>query len=276
MSEQHDEIARPFGVDASHRTEPREFEKLVALIESQPGNAAYPRLAEAYRRAGFRDRARAVAALGLESAPELMAGRVALGLALLDLGEDAEARREFESILGSVPGVPAGLLAEPPQEQAPSSATVDPETDAEHPVWATPLAEPSTAPISIPVQETKTVLRPEEIDLAFESAEADSDAMLDANSVAEEAMRSAIADEPDDTFSAAEHPRFATRTMADILEGQGDRAGAENIRASFDDGTEAEPEARETAADAQAGIGDAAPIIATLESWLENIRRKVA
>ncbi len=276
MSEDHDDpIVRPYGVAGLQGAELREFEQLVADVESQPGGASFPHLAEAYRRAGWSERARALAALGLESTPELMAGKVALGLALLDLGEIDQARHELASILGDVPAVPADHLKARPQAEAVASEAVDPQTDAEHPIWATPLAEPSTAPLSVPVQEMKTEFRPEEIDLAFESAEAERDAMLDADQVAEQAMRSTFDEDSGESFSASEHPRFATRTMAEILEGQGDRDSADKIRASFDAGEEEGPGIGAESA-STTPHNDPARVVARLERWLDNIRREVA
>ena len=58
-------------------------------LGADPGAPAFPALAEANRRAGRLDEAERVAREGLRRCPELLAGRVALALALLDLGRAA-------------------------------------------------------------------------------------------------------------------------------------------------------------------------------------------
>jgi hypothetical protein len=132
--------------------------------------------------------------------------------------------------------------------------------------------------------------------------------MLDVNDVAEAALRQERLDEPEVAFAPSEHPAFATETMANLLESQGDAQGAERIRSSLSEcasgeaavaplddplsavaedfafGTaDAEPAvvdaARAPSAGPEAGEGHSernARIISTLEGWLENIRRDVA
>jgi hypothetical protein len=101
-----------------------------------------------------------------------------------------------------------------------------------------------------------------ELDRAFAAAEPDLAQMITPDSVAEEAAINAdlSADEPG---SIASSGSFATRTMADLLERQGDRRGAARIRAALSEAGEASPQ------------GDAA-VVATLERWLENVRRQQA
>lgn len=82
-----------------------EIEVLQAVVEAEPGSAAFPRLAEAYRRDGQVERAVAIARAGLALAPERMGGRVALALALMDRGENTQAIQELSCIMENVPEV---------------------------------------------------------------------------------------------------------------------------------------------------------------------------
>ena len=98
-----------------------------------------------------------------------------------------------------------------------------------------------------------------EFERAFAAAEPELERMITPDSVAEEAAL-AIDDAPEERSPLASSGAFATRTMADLLEKQGDRRGAERIRAVLSD----------VARDATGG--DAA-VIAVLERWLDNARR---
>jgi hypothetical protein len=100
-----------------------------------------------------------------------------------------------------------------------------------------------------------------ELERAFAAAEPERAQMWDADGVAEAALRQVgegdAPDWPAAEPQAAELPAgFATATMAELLERQGDAAGASRIRA---------------------GLAPARPaqqrVIATLERWLENVRR---
>ena len=73
--------------DSNQTVTPYDMEHLRAEVAADAGAPLYPALAEALRRAGRAEDARRVSEAGLEEAPERMAGRVSLGLALLDLGE---------------------------------------------------------------------------------------------------------------------------------------------------------------------------------------------
>ena len=128
--------------------------------------------------------------------------------------------------------------------------------------------------------------------------------MVSANQLAESAMLG-VGDDTDDTddtddadnsddardvgktneaYSASEGRVFATETMANLLEDQGDLAGAERVRASILD--ETCPVESESAAEVDASMPtldlDSARDqrntrdINRLERWLANIRRKVA
>jgi len=100
-----------------------------------------------------------------------------------------------------------------------------------------------------------------ELESAFAVAEPEIAQMITPDSIAEEAaLRADPA--PDERSPLASTGAFATRTMAELLERQGDRRGAARIRAAL-----GEPEAREATAP------DNAAAIAALERWLENVRR---
>jgi hypothetical protein len=117
-----------------------------------------------------------------------------------------------------------------------------------------------------------------ELEAAFEAARPERERMRDADQVAHEAMRASGTDEPE--LDAAPEPdaeeleprsdlppSFATATMAELLERQGDVAGASRIRAGL-------AAARPTPA--PSARPSRQQVIATLESWLHNVRRSRA
>ena len=108
-------------------------------------------------------------------------------------------------------------------------------------------------------------LSDQELDSAFEAARPDPEQVVDADRVAQEAMREA------DRALAEERgldagPTFETRTMADLLEQQGDSGGATRIRERIEkavsDGT----------APAPAGTPKRRRAVSELERWLDNLR----
>jgi len=98
-----------------------------------------------------------------------------------------------------------------------------------------------------------------EVERAFEDASPEPEAMHDANEVAFEAMREAelLAPEADPASP------FRTRTMASLLERQGDRDAARAIRASLTPRQEAAPSRGRRRDD----------VLGTLERWLGRLRR---
>ena len=101
-----------------------------------------------------------------------------------------------------------------------------------------------------------------ELDHAFERAEPVADEVIDADRVAQQAIR-----EVDRELSGRPPaPPFATRTMADLLERQGDREGARRIRDAL---AAREPRHETTAAGRRA---DRTQTLTTLERWLANVR----
>jgi hypothetical protein len=205
-------------------------DRLAALeraVEQDPGAPGFGALAEAHRRAGRLGAAERVARRGLDRDPGSRDGTLALGLVLMEQGRTSEAR-----------GVLARLL-----DEAVASHTEGP-----------PPAEAS--------------LSEAELDLAFERAETDRDELIDPNRVAEAAVAhvDAAADDGIDESAGRDAligGAFATATMAELLERQGDETGASRIRAALG-----------APAAASAGHGSARrqQWIDTLERWLGNLR----
>ena len=120
-----------------------------------------------------------------------------------------------------------------------------------------------------PVQEAVDV----EFERAFAAAEPELAQMITPDTVAEEAALAA--DGPvEDHGPLASSGAFATRTMAELLEKQGDRRGAERIRAALGEETAdfVQPADGERRPSGGLARGDAA-VIAVLERWLDNARR---
>ena len=207
-----------------------EIARLEALVAGDPGAAAFPALAEANRRAGRLDEAERVAREGLRRKPEQLAGRVALALALLDLGRAAEARRELERVLADVP---------------------------DHPLARAAYGASSE------LEDSLDELEDHELDGAFASAEPDLDEMVDANELAAPALRAADLDAPEGFVPGAASP-FATRTVARAARAAGPRRGGGGaaaqlrLRPPSDGGPDADERER---------------VLATLERWLDNLRR---
>ncbi len=107
-----------------------------------------------------------------------------------------------------------------------------------------------------------------EFDSAFEDARPETDSMIDADGIAFEAILRAKLDAPEAVSLPAADSPFHTRTMADLLERQGDFEGARAIRAALEEGgLEVEASAESTSA-AEARTRS----IRTLERWLERLR----
>jgi hypothetical protein len=105
-----------------------------------------------------------------------------------------------------------------------------------------------------------------ELDSAFDDAQPETDAMIDADGIAFEAIRRARLDEPESVSLPSPDSPFHTRTMADLLERQGDRESAAAIRSalSADDADLALATPIDDAARART--------IQTLERWLARLR----
>lgn len=210
-----------------------EVRRLEALGAGDPRGVGFAALAEAERRAGRPDEALRIADRGLCEQPQLVAGRVARSLALLDLGRPDEARDELLAVLGAVPDHPIGLRALE-------------DTGASRAGAGGPFDDLGEA----------------ELETAFEEAEASPEEMLDANHVAEAVLRS-VDDGVPEGIPVEDDSPFATETVAGLLERQGHEREARAVRDVISRRREGP----------RPSLGDRARMIATLEGWLENIRR---
>ena len=105
-----------------------------------------------------------------------------------------------------------------------------------------------------------------ELEHAFERAHPVVDEVVDADRVAREAIREVDRE----LLARAEPPAaFATGTMAELLERQGDAEGARRIRESL-----AHREVRRETPPRLRPRPDRARVLATLEEWLGNVSRK--
>jgi tetratricopeptide (TPR) repeat protein len=115
------------------------------------------------------------------------------------------------------------------------------------------------------VSELPAELSEQELESAFEQAEPEAEQLMDADRVAEQALREAELGPADEISpTAAGESVFATRTMAELLERQGDRAGAERIRSRL-----------ERSRDGAAGVSPndrRGRVLRELERWLANLR----
>jgi tetratricopeptide (TPR) repeat protein len=216
--------------------------RLEALVGDDPGATAFPALAEALRRSGRTKDAERVARAGLLRRPDTAAGRVALALALLDLGRETEARSELARVLDAAPDHPlaerfasprarvAGFAPPPPPAPAEELERID-EGEIED---AFELARPEPE-LASPDEAVAHALHAAELEDAADEIE-----LVDADGDAD-------ADLP-----------VATRTVAALLERQGHTGDAERMRASLSAPAEAERER----------------VLSTLERWLENLRRR--
>ncbi|MCH2171167.1 hypothetical protein MK489_10320 [Myxococcota bacterium] len=112
-----------------------------------------------------------------------------------------------------------------------------------------------------------------ELDRAFETARPDTDQMIDANQLAEDALLEADLAVPEG---------FKTATMADLLEEQGDLDGAERIREAIAMELRQRPEERLAevperveGAETDTRVRDG-ETLAVLERWLRKLRGKRA
>jgi len=104
-----------------------------------------------------------------------------------------------------------------------------------------------------------------ELDHAFDRAEPVADEVIDADRVARQAIRQVDRE----LLAARGAPRepFATGTMAELLERQGDAEGARRIRESL-----ARREARSETRPGPGRVPSRTRVLGTLERWLANVR----
>jgi hypothetical protein len=203
--------------------------------------------------------------------------QASLALAGLERGDVEDARLALVSLLQ--PQAPASLVETEALEEL-----ADSHGEADEPAgWD--IAPPPAR--SEPLQFADDV-GDSELDLAFAEAESDPEEMHDVNRVAERVLEQA---EREGAFEANAHPIFATETMAELLEGQGDSQGAQAIRAALHVGGSAADEVEQfsartagrsgggpagSGAELDARLSQSARTLATLERWLDNVRRDVA
>lgn len=291
-----------------------DLDALDGRVADDPGAPEFPALAEALRRSGLAERAREVAVAGLEHAPSRLAGRVALALAQMDLGAFEDGRAELEGVLDEMLE-PYRLDGEPEADLTPV-ATAYGTSEAEGsrdfaPIDVHPMIEVTDEGGSL------EALGEHEIDAAFEEAESRAEEMHSPNTTAERVLEAEVpvagstsssslsegADvEPPfehDTEGEGEHlgdsdlnggkefditasPAFATRTMAGLLERQGDSDRADSIRGVLGQSAPLEMDAAEAPADgadsasAAKDVAYRERVVATLEKWLHNIGRGTA
>ena len=209
--------------------------------------------AERTRRAGDAHAAVELAEAGLAAAPQNDRGRVALALALLDLGDLPRARYELERAFEIEPPVTTGI---PPRQAIGLGGD----------------------------------LGDDELEHAFAAAETNPDEMMSANKVVEQTLENEQAELPEAGFDVTESLTYATETMVSLLEEQGRANDAEALREFLvypeaescgDSATEAVAvsgvlDATETEW-GDAGVGPSHArrlrIVATLEGWLLNLRQ---
>ena len=209
--------------------------------------------AERARRAGDPALAETLArgALGTD---DDAAARAALALALLDQGEVEDARHAIETLLETLLGDGA-LHAGAPFESHCTAGLV---------------SDGTVAAATAATLELVGELDDDGFERAMEEAEAQRELMFDADAVAQQALREVPAELPDELLPSADSP-FATRTFADLLERQGHEAQAHTLRSSLDRRGAGAAEAHEAGRAEQAALA-----LATLERWLENLRRPTA
>jgi predicted methyltransferase len=118
------------------------------------------------------------------------------------------------------------------------------------------------AELSAPPGVALPSLVDEELEQALDGARPETDSMIDADGIAFEAIRRARLDEPETVALPIPGSPFHTRTLADLLERQGDAEGAQAIRSSLE-------------SDAGPADGDSeqrAQTIRILERWLARLR----
>lgn len=123
------------------------------------------------------------------------------------------------------------------------------------------LAELVGSPLADGMPASRSI-SDDELELAFADARPEREQMRNADDVAQEAMLRADLDlEAEGGMSPDEvGENFATETMAELLERQGDGQGASRIRAAL--GSRPDPPDRPSRSD----------VVATLEHWLDNLR----
>ena len=231
-----------------------EISRLEALVADEPGSPAFPALADAHRRAGRATEAERVARQGLSRQPDHPAGQVALGLALLDLGRVEEARRELERVLDAAPDHPVAASAL-------ESGRPPPDVRG----WRSP---PPPAPAEPP--DLLEQIGEPEIDAAFDQASPEPTGVVNADTVAQAALHDLESEDEDRDDPVIP---VVTQTVADLLERQGHAESARAMRESLDAAAPLHGSGEGETAFPTADPASRGQVVATLERWLESIRR---
>jgi hypothetical protein len=192
--------------------------------------------AERERRIGEPERARELAQAALETGATHAAARIAHVLALIDCGDLVSAHRALEDAYDALGGEVAALE----------------------------LAEIAAAP----APATLAALGDDELEHAFDAAEAQPDEMHDANHVAAAALELIEDGLPEGIDLTSTESPFATETVAGLLERQGQRQRADEVRTA----ARARGQFREQRLDE----ARREHVVATLSRWLEQLRRRTA
>jgi len=204
---------------------------------SESDSVALAARAERLRRTGEPEQARALASAALEADASNAAAHLAFVLALIDSGDRRSAHNALESAYDALGGEIEG---------------VEPEG----------LAAGEPAPLAL------AALDDGELEDAFDAAETQRDEMHDANHVAAAALELVEDGLPEGVdLTSAESP-FATETVASLLERQGQRDRADEVRtAARMRGQFREQRLDEARRDR---------VVETLTRWLDNLRRRTA
>ena len=207
---------------------------------SDDSSEALASRAEAERRAGRFERARELAQLALAGAGAHPSAHIAHALALIDSGDLDGAHRALEHSFFALGGELPGELAQ----------------DA----YAGELRGSEAEPLA--------TLADDELESAFEAAEAQPSEMHDANRVVAAALRVIEDGEPEGVDLVSSDSPFATETVASLLESQGHRDRALEVRSAA--------RARGRVRDARVDEARRERVVSTLARWLENLRRRTA
>jgi hypothetical protein len=202
---------------------------------SESGGLALAARAERARRSGDAERARVLAQAALDAGAPHPAARIAHVLALIDSGDLVTAHRALEATYDALGGE---------------------------------VAEPESAALEQPAPEALSALGDDELEDAFEAAEAQPDEMHDANHVAAAALELVEGGTPEGVDLTSSESPFATETVASLLERQGQRQRADEVRSAV----RARGQFREQRLDE----ARRERVVATLSRWLENLRRRTA
>jgi hypothetical protein len=197
--------------------------------------------------------------------------RVALALALLDLGELEDARHSLEGVIDGLAGDESARQHGHGHFGAGHGAMIPDTTLAAATAATLELVSSLDVELVGAIDEAS-------FERAFEQAETQPELMLDADDVAERVLRDVPAEPRDELLPSADSP-LATRTFADLLARQGHDSVAESLRSTLASRPYEAADAHSTpggSSDPEAQIDARERVVGTLERWLENLRRTAA